>query len=389
MHYWDKLDKDKRKTILLLNWRDIKNPKAGGAEVHTHEMIKRSAGTKYRTIHISPMFPDALDSECIDGVHYIRRGGPFSVIFWAFLYYKRNHTNIDIVIDQCNAHRFFTKFWVPKRKRIFYTHQLYRELWDIMLPGVAGKVGKALESPLLRLNKNDTTITVSESTKNGLIEVGFKPENIFLIPNGLNFHPKSFSELKEKGKTPIFIYVGRFVPYKGINKAVEAFCRVHQEYPDSKLWIVGRTDEDYVAQVLHPICVEYNVTDGAKDNDDIRYFGFVSEQKKYDLLEKAVAQLFPATREGWGIVITEAAVMGTPSIVSNCPGCVDAVDHGNAGYLCHENTVDEIVKYMKDAIENKEEYETMRKKAYNYSVQFNWDNSAQFFDQLIDGKVNL
>ena len=96
-------------------------------------------------------------------------------------YYKKNKKNIDLVIDQCNAHRFFTKFYVPKKKRIFYTHQLSRELWFVMADPPISFLGYAAETPMLRLNRNDQTITVSESTKQGLLDVGYKDENIKVL----------------------------------------------------------------------------------------------------------------------------------------------------------------------------------------------------------------
>lgn len=36
----EKIEVSNKITILALSWRDIKAPKAGGAEVHTHEMPK-------------------------------------------------------------------------------------------------------------------------------------------------------------------------------------------------------------------------------------------------------------------------------------------------------------------------------------------------------------
>ena len=43
----------KKTTILALSWRDIKSPKAGGAEVHTHEMLSRADMDKYKIYHFA------------------------------------------------------------------------------------------------------------------------------------------------------------------------------------------------------------------------------------------------------------------------------------------------------------------------------------------------
>ena len=67
------LVKEKKITILALNWRDLKNPKSGGAEVHAHEMFSRNSD-QFQIVHLSPEFPGGLAEEIIDGVKYIRKG---------------------------------------------------------------------------------------------------------------------------------------------------------------------------------------------------------------------------------------------------------------------------------------------------------------------------
>lgn len=385
MTYNDKLTKDDRKTILALSWRDMKSPTAGGAEVHTHEMLSRVNHEKYRIIHLAAMYEGLAESECIDQVNYIRRGNIFTVIWYAFLYYKRNRKNIDYVIDQCNTHRFFTPFWVKKDKRIFYIHQLTREIWDIALKFPMSKIGKAMENLLLRLNRKDYTITVSESTKQDLIAVGFDPNKIFIVPNGVNFMPWRPEEFKEKESAPTYVYVGRYAKYKGIDVAVEAFGRLKEERPDAKLWILGKKNEEYILECLVPICDKYNLAWGdAGDDADVISWGFVSEQEKLELLSRATALLFPSIREGWGIPVTEAANVGTPSIVFDSPGIRDAVDLGRAGYLCNKNDADGLLEQMLLAANNEKEYQDMRMAAYNFSKQFQWEKTGSEFDKFMD-----
>ncbi len=378
-----KLVKGKKVTILALNWRDLRNPLSGGAEVHAHEMFSRNA-QKYQIIHLAPEFKNCINDEIIDGVRYIRKGTTMTVLFYAMYYYLKNRKVIDIVIDQCNAHRFFTCFYVPRRKRIFYTHQLYRELWYIMAKPPISQIGYLLETPMLKLNRKDKTITVSESTKKGLLDVGFSEKNITIVPNGINFKPLPYNELYSKDSDTCFVYAGRYANSKGINLAVEAIGKLKQNGKQIKLKLIGRENENYIDNVLKPICKKYHLTIGKEELNDIIICGFVSEEEKHRILGKSKALVLPSTREGWGIVIIEAAVMGTPSIVFNSPGCVDAVDFGNAGYLCSENTVDALVENMIRVIEDDIEYEQKRKSAYNFSVKFNWKDSAKIFSNLID-----
>ncbi|MDD6057928.1 MAG: glycosyltransferase family 4 protein [Clostridiales bacterium] len=385
IRYRDRLTKDDRRTILALSWRDIKSPTSGGAEVHTHEMLSRANHEKYRIIHLAPLYEGMDEGEYIDGINYIRQGNVFTVIWYAFLYYKRNRAKIDYVIDQCNTHRFFTPFWVKRAKRIFYIHQLTREIWDIAMWFPMNKIGKAAENMLLRINKKDYTITVSESTKQDLISVGFDANKIFIVPNGVSFAPWKPEEFKEKESAPTYIYAGRYAAYKGIDVAVEAFGRLKKERPDAKLWILGKKNEVYISQHLLPICARYGLSWGdAGENADVIGWGFVSEQKKLELLSKATALLFPSMREGWGIPITEAANVGTPSIVFDSPGIRDAVDLGKAGYLCRQNDVDGLLEQMLLAANHEKAYQDMRIAAYDFSKQFQWEKTGTKFEEVLE-----
>ncbi|WJH27731.1 hypothetical protein N6H13_21350 [Paenibacillus sp. CC-CFT742] len=105
--------------VLLLSWRDILAPRRGGAEVFTHEMLKRSTSERYQYVHFSPEFPGSQPIQEIDGILYVRSGNIWSVILHAAKFYRKHHKQISYVINQCNTHQFFTRLWVPRSKRIF------------------------------------------------------------------------------------------------------------------------------------------------------------------------------------------------------------------------------------------------------------------------------
>lgn len=82
----------------------------------------------------------------------------------------------------------------------------------------------------------------------------------------------------------------------------------------------AKKDDTYIANTLHPICERYGLTEGAPEsNADVIYWGFVSDAQKMQLQGQAKALLFPSVREGWGIIVLEAGIMNTPSIVYDAP----------------------------------------------------------------------
>ena len=373
-----------KKVLLFLSWRDIFAPKKGGAEVYTHEMLKRIDHKKYQVLHISPLFDDSPIYEVHDQIHYMRMGTMITVLLHAFIFYWKYNLDIDFVVDQCNTHRFFTPFWVPKGKRIFFIHQLTREIWFRNAVFPLNYMGYWLETWMLKIYRHNHTMTVSYSTKKDLITLGFNSSLIQIIPEGIEFEPWSEKSFLKKETVPTFIYVGRFAKYKGIDDAFKAYGNFKKTHQEAKLWIVGKENETYKEHVLNKLCELYNLKYGRDPiNDDVIYYGFVSNEKKLELMSRAHCVIFPSEREGWGLTVTEAAAVGTPSIVYNSPGLVDAVDYGKAGFLTNQNTVDDLEGIMHKAIHNKKEYMKMRKQAYVYAKQFKWSNTADHFEKMM------
>ncbi|MCL2222431.1 MAG: glycosyltransferase family 4 protein [Oscillospiraceae bacterium] len=374
-------------TILLLSWRDIKSPGMGGAEIFTHEMMRNADLSKYNFVHFSPMFDGAEEREEIDDILYIRCGNLRSVIFMARKYYKENENQIDFVVDQCNTFRFFTRFWVQADKRIFFIHQLTREIWDIQSKFPINKIGKIMETPMLRLNKNDLTITVSESTKQDLLDVGFDETKVTVLPEGIEFTPWDESEFFEKEPVPTFIYIGRFAKYKGIDTCFETFGKIKRTHENARLWVVGKKDELYISQSLLPICAKYGLTHSNTNEEcDVTFHGFVTNEKKLELMSRAHLLFMPSIREGWGLIVTEAAAVGTPSIVFDSPGLRDAVDFGRAGYMVDCNDSDGLASVALSALQSSENYDNMRNAAYNFSKQFSWKATGNAFNEFIKNR---
>lgn len=383
----DNVEREKTK-ILFLSWRDIKAPKKGGAEVFTHEMFKNIDKNKFEIEHISPMFEGAKGEEYIDGVRYIRRGNIATVIPYAMYYYFKNRNEINFVVDQCNSHRFFTPFWVSSKKRIFFIHQMTREIWFRNMKAPFSHLGYYTEKIMTKIYKKNRTFTVSNSTKNDLIDMGLNSESIMILPEGIDFVPWERDDFLEKEKEYTFTYVGRYAKYKGIDYALDAFGKFQRKHPNSKLWIVGKKNQEYIDKHLSPIIKKYNLTESTEEGEgDVTYFGFVSDEKKLELMSKSHMLLFPSEREGWGLTVTEAAAVGTPSIVYKSAGLVDAVDNGRAGFLVKENTVDGIYKEMCSLVDMKDHYEEKRIDAHEFSKNFQWHKTANEFENYMEGII--
>src|SRR3989344_2724176 len=109
--------------VLILNWRDIKNPQSGGAEILTHEIAKRLVKKGNSVTLFCSKYPGAKEREVLDGVEIIRQGYPdarlllSSVHYKAFKFYRSKMMGkVDLVVDEIHGVPFFTPLYVKEKK---------------------------------------------------------------------------------------------------------------------------------------------------------------------------------------------------------------------------------------------------------------------------------
>ena len=118
-----------RLRLLMLSWRYLGHPSAGGAEVLTHEVLRRLVERGHEATSFSGSFAGAPEGDERDGVRLIRRGGQASVHLMAWRWLRRRLTEFDVVVDQINTIPFMTPLYVPSNRRMFLINQLAREYW--------------------------------------------------------------------------------------------------------------------------------------------------------------------------------------------------------------------------------------------------------------------
>ena len=115
--------------ILWFNWRDIRNPEAGGAEVYTHEIMRRLIKRGYNMTLFTSRFKGCQLNETIDGVDIIREGNKYTVYKQAKKYLQTYSHHYDLIVDEINTVPFFVPKVVREKPVIAVIHQLAREFW--------------------------------------------------------------------------------------------------------------------------------------------------------------------------------------------------------------------------------------------------------------------
>jgi len=350
--------------ILILNWRDLSNPNAGGAEVVTHQHAKAWIKAGHEVFWISSSFPGYRKEEIIDGVHFIRGGREFLGVhlFAFFTYFKKFINRIDLVIDEFHGIPFFTPLYV-KEKKIAFIHEVAGEIWDKMYFFPINIIGKFLEKFYFRLYKNVKFWIDAPSVAFDLLKMGIPKKNITDIFCGINNKIKKAPYLKNK--QPTFIFVSRLVKMKGVEEIIRAFYFIKAKRKDVMLWIIGRGTKNYQKK-LGSLVKKL----GLKDN--VIFYGFVKEKKKLNLMAKAHLLLHASIKEGWGLVVVEAASQGTPSVVYNVSGLRDVVKHNKTGLVLDKNTPRQMAKEALKLFRNKKLYRRFQNNCLTWAGSLNW-----------------
>ncbi len=311
-------------------------------------------------------FYGSESKEVLDGVKIIRYGNSFSVFFFAALYYFSHKTDIDMIVDQVHGIPFFTALYV-KKPVVLFLHEVAGTIWDVMYRAPVRWIGKLLERLFLYIYRNHMIWTDANSTVDELVYYGISRSNCIAIPCPI----QEYTSLYQKKKNKVFtcISVGRIVQMKRIEDIIVSFAEVARSVPLAKLLIVGSGDLAYTTK-LRQLGTSLGLSDA------IVWCGKVSELEKRKLLSKSHILLHTSYKEGWGLVVLEAARERVPSVVYPVSGLVDTVKNGETGIITkRENPHDlavEVIRLYKDT----KRYRYMQKNAFEWSNSFRWDEAV-------------
>ena len=355
--------------ILILNWRDIQNPSAGGAEVLTHEVARRWVGQGHHVTLLASRFPGSADEAVLDGVQILRCGNS-ATVYWhaARVYRTRFRGRCDVVLDEINTLPFFTP-WYVREPLVAHFNQMAREVWFSECWWPLSLVGYLLEPWWLRVYRRTPVITISDSSRRDLVALGFLPAQITVMSMGVD-HAPMVSPVPPKADVPTVIFVGRLKRSKRVHDVVRAFRQVRDRCPSARLWIAGQGDRPYTQRLVRMV--------RALGLDEaVRFFGRVPEMQKQALMAQAHVIAVASVREGWGLIVTEANRYGTPAVVYGVPGLVDSTVMGVNGLICPEPTPAALAAGILHVLQDPGRLAALAETAKASAARMTWDRGAE------------
>jgi glycosyltransferase involved in cell wall biosynthesis len=353
--------------LLVVNWQDSKNPQAGGAELHLHEIFGRLVERGHQVTLLCSGWPGGASRDDVDGIHVHRVGGRHSFTFLALPYYRRHLRDVgfDLVVEDINKIPLYCPLWVRAPVVALVPHLFGATAFREATLPFATAVWLA-ERPVPHFYAATPFHVISESTASDLVERGVPEHNIRVIRPGIDhsrFHrDASVTPFAE----PTFVYIGRLKRYKGLEVVIDALAELARSGVSARLIVAGKGDHEAAlrryADAQAPGLVEFR--------------GFVSEDEKLTLLRKGWATVYPSPKEGWGLTNLEAAACGTPALASDSPGLRESVEDGCSGLLVDHGDSAAWVKALRRVAEDSDLRRRLREGALRFAGQFSWERTA-------------
>lgn len=117
-----------------------------------------------------------------------------------------------------------------------------------------------------------------------------------------------------------FYYIARIMKEKGAEEFLEVAARMKKKYPEAQFHVIGFCEDAYEERIRR-----------LEAEGLLTYHGWQDHMQPF--FQKAGCVIQPSHHEGMSNVCLEAAASGRPLIVSDIPGCREAVEDDKNGYL--------------------------------------------------------
>lgn len=232
------------------------------------------------------------------------------------------------------------------------------------------------------IRRADAVVVIAEDEREALLGYGVGPERIHHIPNGVRQgdfifdDPTAFRDYAGIGDRPYLLFVGRLAPIKGPDILLEAFLEVAQRHQDLCLVFAGPDGG---------MLVELRQNASSHGVEDRVFFpGYVSGKLKSSAYHGAYVLVVPSRQEAMSIVALEAALCGTPVILTDQCG-FQAMEQQGGGLIVGVDSHG-IATAVRKLLENEHLRMNMGRNARELVLrEYTWAKAARAYLTIANG----
>jgi glycosyltransferase involved in cell wall biosynthesis len=174
---------------------------------------------------------------------------------------------------------------------------------------------------------------------------------------------------------PSICVLGRLVPHKRVELALEAAARIRRHLPGLRVLVVG---QGYWEPRLRETVARLGL------GDAVELLGWLDEDAKQRVLASSWVLAMPSLKEGWSLAVLEAAASGTPTVAFRAAGGVrESVVHGSTGLLADDP--DEFTRHLAWMLLNRHLRQRLGDAARAHAARFTWSQTVAGFAEVLAG----
>ncbi len=348
--------------VHVLAWRDLDDPDAGGSEVHADEFMRRWAAAGLDITHRTSTATGRPATARRNGYRVVRRGSRYTVFpRTAAGELTGRMGRSDALIEIWNGVPWFSPVWY-RRPHMTILHHVHGPMWDQIMPAPLAGAGRLLEARVAPpFYRRALTVTPSTATRDELLELGFRPDKVVAVDNGIDSY---FTPGGTRAAEPTIVAVARLAPVKRHELLLDAAADARRVVPDLRVRIIGEGPS-------RPALEEW-----IRRHDAAGWVALPGHRTQHELRDEYRSAWLVASAslaEGWGLALTEGAACATPAVATDIRGHRSSVIDGVTGILA---APEDLGAVMARVLADRAERERLGAAALARARTLTWDASA-------------
>lgn len=355
--------------IYWLSHRDIRHPKAGGAERTAFEVLRRLAKRGHSAKWLSVGWTGTPESETIGNVEIVRARSNFRSHLSAPLYVLQQKDRPVVVDDLAHVVPWGSPLVGVKRGVAFFRH-LHARTLPGQTSGSTASLLALLERSYPLVYAHWPFVTEAATSVADLRALGVQSNRIHTIPPGVD---RDLFRPRERTQIPQLVYFSGMRPYKRPDLAIEMLLRVKIAGLKARLVMIG---EGPMLPTLRTECARLGL------QDDVAFLGRIGYRDVASVVGSSWVNLQTSVAEGWGYSTLESASAGVPTVGFRAPGIEDSVLQGVSGTLLEDMDFEGVTAAIFDAVEHPSLWVF---RCLGYAQRFEWESSVTQWERMFTG----
>jgi len=216
-------------------------------------------------------------------------------------------------------------------------------------------------------------LAIGKSTKQWIINRGVSPEKVFdfayFLNDDISLLQNNDEKIRLKRKFR-FIFVGQFIARKQLDVLINVLAELDSD--EYELWVIGSGP------------LEKNLSELAQKRlgDSVVWLGKQDINDVPRLIAQADCLVLPSWHDGWGAVVSESLMVGTPVICTSTCGASVVVEASGVGAVVPNNRSD-LVKVLAEQVEKGPWMETSRSSLKNWAKCLGAKKGANYLSNIL------